>query len=177
MNKDGWIGLLKHINALLAVDSDISYHHPLPACTSVIFDDRKDGLVPAELGKDSVPDTINERVLDGKSEINIWLNAFHMTINRIISISSLDAVGCSVVNIGGGTRETFPWRQNAVISLWNPEKLCLSCRWRRYRVCLSFHLEREMIGLVAICIVQSPGLVYDGGRSVVEVTALEKWNL
>ena len=34
-----------------------------------------------------------------------------------------------------------------------------------------------MIGLVAICIVQSPGLVYDGGRSVVEVTALEKWNL
>ena len=123
--EDEWTGLIKHINALLAIDSDISHHHPLPAYTSVIFDDRKDGLVPAELGKDSAPDAIDERVLDGKGEIMIWLNGFHMTINKIISISSLDAVGCSVVNIGSATRETSPWRQNAVI-LSGTQKSCVS---------------------------------------------------
>lgn len=62
-----------------------------------------DGLILCKLINDSVPDTIDERVLNkpsvkaGKSKP---LNAFQMTENNNIVITSSKGIGCSVVNIG-----------------------------------------------------------------------------
>lgn len=62
-----------------------------------------DGLILCKLINDSVPDTIDERVLNkpsvkaGKAKP---LNAFQMTENNNIVITSSKGIGCSVVNIG-----------------------------------------------------------------------------
>lgn len=57
-----------------------------------------DGLVLSKLINDSVPDTIDTRVLNvPKSKP---LNAFQITENNNIAILSAKAIGCSVVNIG-----------------------------------------------------------------------------
>lgn len=58
-----------------------------------------DGLILSKLINDSVPDTIDTRVLNvpkaGKP-----INAFKITENNNIVITSAKAIGCSVVNIG-----------------------------------------------------------------------------
>lgn len=76
-----------------------------------------DGLILSKLINDSVPDTIDERVLNkgtGQTHRRIpsqsggpqtssgpkALNNFQMTENNNIVISSAKAIGCSVVNIG-----------------------------------------------------------------------------
>lgn len=61
-----------------------------------------DGLILSKLINDSVPDTIDTRVLN--TPINTpktkALNAFQITENNNIVIMSTKAIGCSVVNIG-----------------------------------------------------------------------------
>jgi plastin-1 len=64
-----------------------------------IFEECRDGLVLSKLINDSVPDTIDFRVLN-KATGKKPLNAFQMTENNNIVISSAKAIGCSVVNIG-----------------------------------------------------------------------------
>ena len=58
----------------------------------------QDGLILCKLINDSVPDTIDSRVLNiPKAKA---LNAFQITENNNIVITSSKAIGCSVVNIG-----------------------------------------------------------------------------
>lgn len=57
-----------------------------------------DGLVLCKLVNDSVPDTIDTRVLNVPRQKA--LNAFQITENNNIVITSAKAIGCSVVNIG-----------------------------------------------------------------------------
>lgn len=64
-----------------------------------LFDECKDGLILCKLINDSVPDTIDMRVLN-KSQPRKPLNAFQITENNNIVITSAKAIGCSVVNIG-----------------------------------------------------------------------------
>lgn len=64
-----------------------------------LFDECKDGLILCKLINDSVPDTIDSRVLN-KPTARKPLNAFQMTENNNIVITSAKAIGCSVVNIG-----------------------------------------------------------------------------
>ena len=64
-----------------------------------IFDECRDGLVLCKLINDSVPDTIDTRVLN-KPTRGKQLNAFQITENNNIVIMSAKAIGCSVVNIG-----------------------------------------------------------------------------
>ena len=64
-----------------------------------LFDDCKDGLILCKLINDSVPDTIDSRVLN-KPTPRKPLNAFQITENNNIVITSAKAIGCSVVNIG-----------------------------------------------------------------------------
>lgn len=57
-----------------------------------------DGLILCKLINDSVPETIDERVLNKPTKKS--LNAFQMTENNNIVITSSKGIGCSVVNIG-----------------------------------------------------------------------------
>jgi plastin-1 len=64
-----------------------------------LFDECKDGLILCKLINDSVPDTIDVRVLN-KPAPRKALNAFQITENNNIVITSAKGIGCSVVNIG-----------------------------------------------------------------------------
>lgn len=80
-------------------DPDVGHHHPIPTETMQLFDECKDGLVLCKLINDSVPDTIDMRVLN-KPQPRKPLNAFQITENNNIVISSAKGIGCSVVNVG-----------------------------------------------------------------------------
>jgi plastin-1 len=80
-------------------DTDLAGRYPIPTNTMQLFDECKDGLILCKLINDSVPDTIDTRVLN-KPQPKKPLNAFRITENNNIVITSAKAIGCSVVNIG-----------------------------------------------------------------------------
>lgn len=104
-----------HINAVLAGDADIGHLLPFPTDTFEMFDQCKDGLVLAKLINDSVPDTIDERVLNRPGKKIKTLNNFHMTENNNIVIESSKGIGCSVVNIGSG--DIIEVREHLILGL------------------------------------------------------------
>lgn len=84
---------------ILEDDPDVGERIPIPTDTMQLFDECRDGLILCKLINDSVPDTIDMRVLN-KPTARKPLNAFKITENNNIVISSTKATGCSVVNIG-----------------------------------------------------------------------------
>ncbi|RXK40923.1 fimbrin [Tremella mesenterica] len=103
INEDERTSFTDHINGVLGGDLDIGHLLPIPTDTMQLFDECRDGLLLCKLINDSVPETIDERVLNkpggGKAK-GKNLNAFQMTENNNIVITSAKAIGCSVVNIG-----------------------------------------------------------------------------
>jgi plastin-1 len=100
---------------VLAGDPDLGSRLPFPTDTFEMFDECKDGLVLAKLINDSVPDTIDERVLNRPGKKIKTLNAFHMTENNNIVIESAKGIGCSVVNIGSG--DIIEVREHLILGL------------------------------------------------------------
>ncbi|KAF7712882.1 Fimbrin-like protein [Penicillium ucsense] len=115
INEDERTEFTRHINAVLAGDPDIGDKLPFPTDTFEMFDECKDGLVLAKLINDSVPDTIDERVLNKPGKKIKTLNAFHMTENNNIVINSAKGIGCSVVNIGSG--DIIEVREHLILGL------------------------------------------------------------
>ncbi|KAI0646100.1 fimbrin [Trametes meyenii] len=99
INEDERAEFTNHINSVLENDPDIGHRLPIPTNTMQLFDECRDGLILCKLINDSVPDTIDARVLN-KPTVKKPLNAFQMTENNNIVITSAKAIGCSVVNIG-----------------------------------------------------------------------------
>ncbi|KAI0595881.1 calponin homology domain-containing protein [Biscogniauxia sp. FL1348] len=115
INEDERTEFTRHINAILAGDEDVGDRLPFPTDTFEMFDECKDGLVLAKLINDSVPDTIDERVLNIPGKKIKKLNAFHMTENNNIVIESAKGIGCSVVNIGSG--DIIEVREHLILGL------------------------------------------------------------
>ncbi|KAI4228069.1 MAG: hypothetical protein L6R36_001922 [Xanthoria steineri] len=115
INEDERTEFTRHINAVLAGDPDIGSRLPFPTDTFEMFDECKDGLVLAKLINDSVPDTIDERVLNRAGKKIKSLNQFHMTENNNIVINSAKGIGCSVVNIGSG--DIIEVREHLILGL------------------------------------------------------------
>ncbi|KAF4999708.1 hypothetical protein FGRMN_2273 [Fusarium graminum] len=115
INEDERTEFTRHINAVLAGDADIDSRLPFPTDTFEMFDECKDGLVLAKLINDSVPDTIDERVLNIAGRKIKQLNAFHMSENNNIVIESAKGIGCSVVNIGAG--DIIEVREHLILGL------------------------------------------------------------
>ncbi len=115
INEDERTEFTRHINAVLAGDPDLGSRLPFPTDTFEMFDECKDGLVLAKLINDSVPDTIDERVLNRPGKKIKTLNAFHMTENNNIVIESAKGIGCSVVNIGSG--DIIEVREHLILGL------------------------------------------------------------
>lgn len=99
INEDERTEFTNHINTVIENDPDIGNLFPIPTSTMQLFDECKDGLILCKLINDSVPDTIDTRVLN-KPTPRKPLNAFQMTENNNIVIASAKGIGCSVVNIG-----------------------------------------------------------------------------
>lgn len=91
-------GFTHHINQNLAGDAVIGSRLPLPTDTNQIFDEARDSLILAKLINDSVPNTIDTRVLNvpkgGKT-----LNTFQMAENANVVINSAKGIGCVIVNV------------------------------------------------------------------------------
>lgn len=100
INEDELRSFTDHINGVLGGDPDVGHLLPIPTDTMQLFDEVRDGLILCKLINDSVPDTIDERVLNKPGPKRKQLNAFQMTENNNIVITSAKAIGCSVVNIG-----------------------------------------------------------------------------
>lgn len=115
INEEERTAFTTHINAVLAGDPDIGHLLPFPTDTFEMFDHCKDGLVLSKLINDSVPDTIDERVLNKAGKKIKSLNAFHMTENNNIVIESAKGIGCSVVNIGSG--DIIEVREHLILGL------------------------------------------------------------
>ena len=115
INEDERTEFTRHINAVLAGDEDIGNRLPFPTDTFEMFDECRDGLVLAKLINDSVPDTIDERVMNVPGRKIKKLNAFHMTENNNIVIESAKGIGCSVVNIGSG--DIIEVREHLILGL------------------------------------------------------------
>ncbi|KAE8361025.1 calponin homology domain-containing protein [Aspergillus caelatus] len=115
INEDERTEFTRHINAVLAGDPDIGHFLPFATDTFEMFDKCKDGLVLAKLINDSVPDTIDERVLNKPGKKIKELNAFHMSENNNIVINSAKGIGCSVVNIGSG--DIIEVREHLILGL------------------------------------------------------------
>ncbi|KAH3901940.1 fimbrin SCDLUD_001725 [Saccharomycodes ludwigii] len=98
INEEERTEFTKHINSVLSGDEDIADRLPFPTDTFQLFDECRDGLVLSKLINDSVPDTIDTRVLNipknGKP-----LNNFKAGENANIVINSAKAIGCVVVNV------------------------------------------------------------------------------
>ncbi|KAL1958080.1 hypothetical protein VTO42DRAFT_5120 [Malbranchea cinnamomea] len=115
INEDERTEFTRHINAVLAGDPDVGHLLPFPTDTFEMFDECKDGLVLAKLINDSVPDTIDERVLNRPGKKTKQLNHFQMTENNNIVINSAKGIGCSVVNIGSG--DIIEVREHLILGL------------------------------------------------------------
>src|SRR6201996_11360 len=115
INEDERTEFTRHINAVLAGDADLGHKLPFATDTFEMFDECKDGLVLAKLINDSVPDTIDERVLNKPGKKIKTLNAFHMTENNNIVIESAKGIGCSVVNVGAG--DIIEVREHLILGL------------------------------------------------------------
>ncbi|CAG7848066.1 Fimbrin [Serendipita indica DSM 11827] len=99
INEDEREQFTSHINGVLEGDEHIGSRLPIPTNNMQIFDECRDGLLLCKLINDSVPDTIDIRVLNMPTAKRP-LNNFQMTENNNIVITSAKAIGCSVVNIG-----------------------------------------------------------------------------
>ncbi|KAL1311519.1 hypothetical protein AAFC00_001641 [Neodothiora populina] len=115
INEDERTEFTRHINGVLAGDPDIGHKLPFPLDTFEMFDECKDGLVLAKLINDSVPDTIDERVMNRPGKKIKTLNNFHKTENNNIVIESAKGIGCSVVNIGSG--DIMEGREHLILGL------------------------------------------------------------
>ncbi|KAG8772888.1 hypothetical protein FRC12_002845 [Ceratobasidium sp. 428] len=99
INEDERSEFTIHINGVLAGDPDVGPRLPIPTDNMQLFDECRDGLILCKLINDSVPETIDTRVLN-VPKTKKGLNAFQITENNNIVITSAKAIGCSVVNIG-----------------------------------------------------------------------------
>ncbi|KAG6379625.1 calponin homology domain-containing protein [Boletus reticuloceps] len=99
INEDERKEFTNHINGVIENDPDIGHRFPIPTDTMQLFDECRDGLILCKLLNDSVPDTIDTRVLNIPTARKP-LNAFQITENNNIVITSAKGIGCSVVNIG-----------------------------------------------------------------------------
>ncbi|XP_042354971.1 plastin-3 [Plectropomus leopardus] len=83
------------INTALEKDRDCKHVLPMDPNTESLFTSVKDGIVLCKMINLSVPDTIDERVINTTK-----LTTFTMQENLNLALNSASAIGCHVVNIG-----------------------------------------------------------------------------
>ncbi|KAJ3138503.1 hypothetical protein HK101_003720 [Irineochytrium annulatum] len=131
INEDEKQSFVEHINQQLANDKDLKGRMPIDTQSMQIFSETRDGLVLAKLINDSVPNTIDERVLNVGKKIN----AFQMTENNNVVVNSAKAIGCSVVNIG--SQDLIEGREHLILGLiWQIIKQGL-----QHKIDIKFHPE------------------------------------
>eukprot|EP00026_Physarum_polycephalum_P004909 Phypoly_transcript_04934.p1 GENE.Phypoly_transcript_04934~~Phypoly_transcript_04934.p1 ORF type:complete len:590 (+),score=77.65 Phypoly_transcript_04934:98-1867(+) len=89
------IAFVDWINECLSGDNDLKSKLPISASGENLFKACHDGILLCKLINYSVPETIDERVLNKTN-----LSHFKVMENQVLCINSAKSVGCNVVNIG-----------------------------------------------------------------------------
>ncbi|KAL5007401.1 hypothetical protein ScPMuIL_016207 [Solemya velum] len=89
------------INRNLASDVDCKNYLPLRPETSDLYTSCKDGILLCKMVNRSVPDTIDERVIN-KANLNIY----RRSENHSLVLNSASSIGCNIVNIGPDDLDT-----------------------------------------------------------------------
>lgn len=87
---------VNHINSALSDDEHCARHLPINPENMEIFEKCADGIVLCKLINDAVADTIDERVINTKANLNVY----QQIENNNLMVNSAKAIGLSVVNIG-----------------------------------------------------------------------------
>ncbi|PWA72371.1 dystrophin [Artemisia annua] len=85
-----------HINSYLRDDPFMKQFLPIDASTNALFDLVKDGVLLCKLINVAVPNTIDDRAINTKKELNLW----ERNENHTLCLNSAKAIGCTVVNVG-----------------------------------------------------------------------------
>ena len=86
----------KHINTCLADDKDVTSLLPLRPESSDLFEKTSDGIIFCKLINLAVSDTVDERTINKKQNMNKYLK----TENLNLALNAAKAIGCQVVNVG-----------------------------------------------------------------------------
>ncbi|KAH7301808.1 hypothetical protein KP509_23G044200 [Ceratopteris richardii] len=100
-----------HINTYLKDDVALRNLLPIDPSSDSLFNIVKDGVLLCKLINVAVPETIDERALNIKENLNVW----EQVENHNLCLNSAKAIGCSVVNIG--TQDLMEGRPHLVLGL------------------------------------------------------------
>lgn len=114
INEEERTEFTKHINSVLAGDPEVGHLLPFPTDTFQLFDECRDGWILSKLINDSVPDTIDTRVLN-RPKNGKPLNNFQASENANIVINSAKAIGCIVVNVH--SEDIIEGREHLILGL------------------------------------------------------------
>ncbi|KAH6555254.1 hypothetical protein KP509_1Z270100 [Ceratopteris richardii] len=108
----------KRTSAFLKLATTTLLHHitlrnllPIDPSSDSLFNIVKDGVLLCKLINVAVPETIDERALNIKENLNVW----EQVENHNLCLNSAKAIGCSVVNIG--TQDLMEGRPHLVLGL------------------------------------------------------------
>ncbi|XP_020494368.1 plastin-1 [Labrus bergylta] len=88
------VAFVNWINKALAKDPDCQHLLPMNPDDGSLFASVRDGILLCKMINLSMPDTIDERVINTKK-----LTTFKMTENLVLALNSASAIGCTVVSI------------------------------------------------------------------------------
>ena len=104
----------RHININLAGDDLVCAKLPLSTDSNQIFDVARDYLLLAKLINESVPNTIDTRVINAPKQ-GKQLNTFQMAENANVVINSAKGIGCVVVNVHA--EDVIEGREHLILGL------------------------------------------------------------
>ncbi|KAI3673842.1 hypothetical protein L6452_39972 [Arctium lappa] len=85
-----------HINSYLRDDPFMKQFLPIDPSSNALFELVKDGVLLCKLINVAVPNTIDDRAINTKRELNLW----ERNENHTLCLNSAKAIGCTVVNVG-----------------------------------------------------------------------------
>lgn len=86
----------KHINNSLSSDPAAARHLPLDVSSNQLFERTGDGILFCKLINLAVPDTIDERAINKKENMNVY----QKTENLNLALNAAKGIGCQIINIG-----------------------------------------------------------------------------
>ncbi|XP_076911147.1 fimbrin-1-like [Bidens hawaiensis] len=85
-----------HINSYLRDDPFMKQFLPIDPSTNQLYELVKDGVLLCKLINLAVPNTIDDRAINTKKELNLW----ERNENHTLCLNSAKAIGCTLVNVG-----------------------------------------------------------------------------
>ena len=110
----------EHINNCLSNDPLIGNRLPLDPSSMALFDAVADGLLLCKLVNLAVPDTVDERALNKRQNMSLYLKIE----NQNLAINAAKSIGCVITNIGA--KDLVDHKEHLVLGmLWQIIKIQL----------------------------------------------------